>query len=422
MFRDTTAQDRVIAAAPVWRRHLPWLAGVAGLLTLMALLLPPLLRMLGAEATATLAQLNVATVERGDFVRDIAAEGRVVATSSPTLYAGSAGTVHYTAQAGDAVAHDAVVAVIDSPELSNRLAQERAVLAGLDIDWQRARLAARRQTLSVQAAVDRAEVDRRTAAREVERSRLAFRQGAYSELQVLRNEDALEKADFALARAREDRALEPEQIRFDVESKRLARDRQALLVADLQRQVAALELRAPVAGRIGQRLVAERASVARDTPLATIIDLSRLELEIKVAESFARDLAPGVPAEISHAGRPWPGEVSAVSPEVVAGQVAARVRFAGARPEDLRQNQRLSARVLLDEKRDVLTVRRGPFVEAGAGRVAYVIRGDEAVRLPIELGASSLTRVEVLSGLEAGDRIVISGTDDFRGAARVMLR
>lgn len=421
MFRETTAQDRMIEAAPAWRRRAPWLAAALLLIALLAFAVPAARRVLNAEASARLAQLSIATVERGDFVRDIAADGRVVAAVSPTLYAPSAGTVTLKVQAGDRVDRDAVIAVIDSPELSNRLAQERAQLAALDIDWQRARLAARRQQMTVQEAVDRAEVDRKTAAREVERSRKAFEQGAYSELQVLRNEDALEKAEFALTRAKEDLKLEPEQIRFDVESKKLARDRQQLLMADLARQVEALALRAPVSGQVGQLLIAERASVARDAPLLTVVDLSRLELEIKVAESFARDLAAGMPAQINHAGKPWPGEISAVSPEVVAGQVAARVRFVGSPPEGLRQNQRLSARVLLDERKDVLTVNRGPFVDSGAGRVAYVIRGDVAERVAIETGATSLNKVEILNGLQAGDRIVISGADDLKGAQRVLL-
>ena len=421
MFRETTAQDRMLEAAPAWRRRAPWLAAALLLIALLAFAVPAARRVLNAEASARLAQLSIATVERGDFVRDIAADGRVVAAVSPTLYAPSAGTVTLKVQAGDRVERDAVIAVIDSPELSNRLAQERAQLAALDIDWQRARLAARRQQMTVQEAVDRAEVDRKTAAREVERSRKAFEQGAYSELQVLRNEDALEKAEFALTRAKEDLKLEPEQIRFDVESKKLARDRQQLLMADLARQVEALALRAPVSGQVGQLLIAERASVARDAPLLTVVDLSRLELEIKVAESFARDLAAGMPAQINHAGKPWPGEISAVSPEVVAGQVAARVRFVGAPPEGLRQNQRLSARVLLDERKDVLTVNRGPFVDSGGGRVAYVIRGDVAERVAIETGATSLNKVEILNGLLAGDRIVISGADDFKGAQRVLL-
>jgi len=421
MFRETTAQDRVMAAPPAWRRFATWIAAGTALLIGIALLVPGARRVLSADASVALSRLSVATVERGDFVRDIAAEGRIVAAVSPTLYAPAAGIVQLKAKAGDRVEKGAVIAFIDSPELTNRLAQEQAALAALDIDWQRAKLQARRQQLTVQEAVDRAQVDRNTAAREVERSRKAFEQGAYSELQVLRNEDALEKAEFALTRAREDLKLEPEQIRFDVESKKLARDRQQLLVADLARQVSQLALRSPVAGQIGQLLVAERASVARDLPLMTVVDLSALELEIKVPETFAKDLATGIPAEITGGGKSWPGEISAVSPEVVAGQVSARVRFSGAQPEGLRQNQRLSSRILLDEKKGVLLVQRGPFLDTGAGRVAYVVKDGGAVRTAIEVGATSLNKVEILGGLAEGDRVVISGTDDFNGAERVVL-
>lgn len=410
-----------MAAPPAWRRFAPWIAAGTALLIGIALLVPGARRVLSADTSVALSRLSVATVERGDFVRDIAAEGRIVAAVSPTLYAPAAGIVQLKAKAGDRVEKDAVIAVIDSPELTNRLAQEQAALAALDIDWQRAKLQARRQQLTVQEAVDRAQVDRNTAAREVERSRKAFEQGAYSELQVLRNEDALEKAEFALTRAREDLKLEPEQIRFDVESKKLARDRQQLLVADLSRQVSQLALRSPVAGQIGQLLVAERASVARDLPLMTVVDLSALELEIKVPETFAKDLATGIPAEITGGGKSWPGEISAVSPEVVAGQVSARVRFSGAQPEGLRQNQRLSSRILLDEKKGVLLVQRGPFLDTGAGRVAYVVKDGGAVRTAIEVGATSLNKVEILGGLAEGDRVVISGTDDFNGAERVVL-
>ncbi|WP_293000103.1 efflux RND transporter periplasmic adaptor subunit [Nevskia sp.] len=410
-----------MAAPPAWRRFAPWIAAGTALLIGIALLVPGARRVLSADASVALSRLSVATVERGDFVRDIAAEGRIVAAVSPTLYAPAAGIVQLKAKAGDRVEKDAVIAVIDSPELTNRLAQEQAALAALDIDWQRAKLQARRQQLTVQEAVDRAQVDRNTAAREVERSRKAFEQGAYSELQVLRNEDALEKAEFALTRAREDLKLEPEQIRFDVESKKLARDRQQLLVADLSRQVSQLALRSPVAGQIGQLLVAERASVARDLPLMTVVDLSALELEIKVPETFAKDLATGIPAEITGGGKSWPGEISAVSPEVVAGQVSARVRFSGSQPEGLRQNQRLSSRILLDEKKGVLLVQRGPFLDTGAGRVAYVVKDGGAVRTAIEVGATSLNKVEILGGLAEGDRVVISGTDDFNGAERVVL-
>jgi HlyD family secretion protein len=106
---------------------------------------------------------------------------------------------------------------------------------------------------------------------------------------------------------------------------------------------------------------------------------------------------------------------------VVEGQVVARVRFAESKPAGLRQNQRLTTRILIDEHPNVLMVERGPFVDSGAGRVAYIVRNGVAERTAIQVGATSLNAVEIVSGVKEGERIVVSGTDGFNGAARVVL-
>ena len=112
--------------------------------------------------------------------------------------------------------------------------------------------------------------------------------------------------------------------------------------------------------------------------MLSVVDLSKFEVEIKVPESFARDLAIGMPAQLTSGnGEPYPGAVSAVSPEVVNGEVTARLRFADQQPPGLRQNQRLSARIVLDTRRNVLQVERGPFVEQDGGRFAYVMDGSQ---------------------------------------------
>jgi HlyD family secretion protein len=153
-----------------------------------------------------------------------------------------------------------------------------------------------------------------------------------------------------------------------------------------------------------------------------VVDLSVFELEIKVPESFARDLAIGMPAEVTSNGKRYPAEVSAVSPEVVNGEVNARLRFAdGQQPPGLRQNQRLAARIVLDTRPDTLMVERGPFLEQDGGRFAYVVEGGSAVRRPIETGVSSLGAVEILSGLQPGERVVVSGSDQFDSAERVRI-
>lgn len=421
MFRGTDAQDRELQERSFLRRHrrLAFLGLAAALAA--GLLGASLLRYRGAGASVDASRVTIATVERGNFVRDVGAEGQIVAAVSPTLYAGAAGTVTLRVHAGDTVTKDQSLAIIDSPDLTAKLSQEDATAQSLRIDWQRARLEADHTSAQLRDALDQAEVDLKTAQRELDRSRKAYELGAFSELQTLKAQDALEKAQFAYHQAKSNYEAQPAQNRFDIDAKKALFDRQQYMVADLKRQVDALNVRSPVDGQIGQVQIADRASVAKDAPLLTVIDLSALEVEIKVPESFARDLRPGMAAELEGDGHHWNGSVSGVSPEVVGGEVTARVRFGAEKPAGLRQSQRLAVRILIDRRDAVLMVDRGAFMDQDGGGFAYIVHDNVAERHPIRLGAASIAKVEILDGLAVGDRIVVSGTDAFNGALRVIL-
>ncbi len=419
--RDTSAQDRVIRRESVWQRQRKPLVIGALVVVALALLIPTTLRLLSAGSSVSRERLRFATVERGDFTRDIAAEGRVIAAVSPTLYAAATGSVHFTVQAGHVVAEGEQLGTLSSPELSSQLAQERANAEAMQVDYARAQLDARQQATVADQTLEQARIDLATAQTERDRTQQAFDLGVTPEIEVLRTRAALQKAEIAFKRAQTDHSLQREGQRFDIDAKRLARDRQQLMVDELQRQVDALTLRAPVGGQVGQLMVADRATVAKDTALMTVVDLSALEVELKVPESFARDLAIGMPAQISANNRKWKGEVSAVAPEVVNNEVTARVRFVDETPKGLRQSQRMSVRVVLDEHKNVTMVARGPFLEIGRGQVAYVVDGDLALRRPIRVGAVSLDKLEVLDGLQAGEQIVVAGTDTFKDAERIVL-
>jgi HlyD family secretion protein len=421
MLRDTSAQDRVIEPKNPFTRHrkliLLALAGIAAVGALIFVLV----RYSGAGASVDRARVSIATVERGNFVRDIAADGQVVAAVSPTLYANALGTVTLKVHAGDSVAKGQVLAVVDSPDLTAKMSQEEATRVSLRLDWERAALDAEHKLSQLRDAYSQAEVDQKTAQRERDRSRKAYELGSYSELQALRAEDALEKAQFAFQQAKSTYDSQPKQNRFDIDSKKALFDRQQFMVDDLKRQVDGLNVKSPVDGQVGQVQVADRASVAKDAPLLTVVDLSALEVEIKVTESLARDLRSGMTADLEGGGHHWQGVVSGVSPEVVAGQVTARLRFGAEKPAGLRQSQRLSVRIFIDRRDNVLMVDRGSFVDQEGGGFAYVVHGNIAERHPVQLGAASIAKVEVLEGLSAGDQIVISGTDAFNGAQRVIL-
>jgi HlyD family secretion protein len=421
MLRDTTGQDRAIEPAGAWKRHRALVIVILMVVFGLGTLLACLLRYSGAGVSVDRSRLSTATVERGSFIRDIAADGQIVAAVSPTLYANALGTVTLKVHAGDAVSKGQVLAVIDSPDLTAKLSQEEATSVGLRIDWQRATLDAEQKLLQFGDAFNQAQVDQKTAQRELERSRKAYELGSYTELQALKAQDSLEKAQFAFEQAKMNYGSQPKQNRFDIDSKKALFDRQQYLVADLKRQVDGLKVRSPVDGQVGQVQVADRASVAKDAPLLTVVDLSALEVEIKVTESLARDLRPDMSADLEGAGHHWQGSVSGVSPEVVAGEVTARLRFGNEKPAGLRQSQRLSVRILIDRRDDVLMVDRGAFVDQEGGGFAYLVHGNVAERHPVQLGAASIAKVEILDGLAVGDQIVVSGTDAFNGAERVIL-
>jgi HlyD family secretion protein len=421
MLRDTSAQDRVIEPKNLFKRHRNIIIAASAAVLALIILGVFLMRYSGAGTSVDRARVSIATVEKGSFVRDIAADGQVVAAVSPTLYANALGTVTLKVHAGDAVTKGQVLAVVDSPDLTAKLSQEEATLVSLRVDWQRASLDAETKLAQLRDAYNQAEVDQKTAQRERDRSRKAFELGAYSELQALKAEDALEKAQFAFAQAKSNFDSQPKQNRFDIDSKKALFDRQQYVVDDLKRQVDGLNVKSPVDGQVGQVQVADRASVAKDAPLLTVVDLSALEVEIKVTESLARDLRPGMTADLEGGGHHWQGSVSGVSPEVVAGQVTARLRFGTEKPAGLRQSQRLSVRIFIDRRDNVLMVDRGSFVDQEGGGFAYVVHGNVAERRPVQLGAASIAKVEILDGLSVGDQIVTSGTDAFNGAQRVIL-
>ena len=421
MLRDTAAQDRSIERPGLWRRHGKLAAAAAVAVVGLCVLLGVWLRYSGAGASVDRSRLTIARVERGSFVRDIVADGQVVAAVSPTLYADALGTVSLKVHAGDSVAKGQVLAVVDSPDLTAKLAQEEATGVSLRIDWQRATLDAERTLAQLKDAFEQAEVDQKTAQRELDRSRKAYELGSYTELQALKAQDALEKAQFGYTQAKLNYESQPKQNRFDVDSKKALYDRQQVLMADLRRQVEGLNVRSPVDGQVGQVEVADRASVPKDAALLTVIDLSALEVEIKVIESFARDLRSGMSADLEGGGGHFKAVVSGVSPEVIAGQVTARLRFVGEKPSGLRQSQRMSVRIFIDRRDNVLMVDRGSFMDQEGGGFAYLVQGNVAARHPVRLGAASVTKVEILDGLAVGDQIVVAGTDAFNGAERVIL-
>jgi HlyD family secretion protein len=420
MIRDTSAQDAVIAPARSTKYKKPALL-IGGAVALAAVGAMLLSAWRSSDESVNAARIRIAEVGRGTLVRDAAVNGRVVAAVSPTLFSTTTATVSLKVQAGDTVKKGQVLAVLTSPDLSDALKREQSAYEQLQAEVAREEILAKKQKLLAQKEADTAEIERLSAQRTLERYQSVANDGVIAKIDYQKAKDALNSAEIRARHASEAAVLEKDDVALGLKTKRSQLQSQSLSLAEAQRKVDELTVRAPVDGFIGTLNVQDRAVVPPNTALMTLVDLSRLEVEIEVPENFAADLGIGMPAEITIGNTTVKGKLSALSPEVVKNTVLARLRFDGKQPEGLRQSQRVSARLLIEEKPNVVMVQRGPFLENEGARFAYVVHNGIAVRTPVQVGATSISAVEILSGAKPGDKIVISGTDTFKNAQRVAI-
>jgi HlyD family secretion protein len=368
----------------------------------------------------SLQSLELATVTRGSFVQDVSGRGTVIAAISPSLVATAAGTIHYAVHAGDRVAQGEVLAHLSSPDLDTEYQRELATLQSMDAALARQRIELRQQLLSNQQQADLAAVRMQAALRELQREQAAWSLQVVSEQRYEAEYDAYSIARLSFEHARENARLDQQQILLDLRTRTLARHAQALLVAGLKRRLDELTVRSPVSGMVAVLAQTDQSYVPQNAPLLTVVDLSALAIEFQVAESLSGGISAGAAAEITLNGETVKGAVTDISPAVEDGWVTGRARFAAAQPQGLRQNEQATVRIILGEHHAVLKMDRGAYLSPQT-RSVYVIRGDEAVRTPVTLGAASITEIQVLQGLRPGDRVVISDPEPFNDAPAVRL-
>jgi HlyD family secretion protein len=414
--RDTAATDVVVEPSRPNRRRIILAAaaavvGIAGIAAVRA--------WMTTGVGIPRDRVRIAEVTRGIFVRDVAAEGTVVAANSPTLYAVATGTITFSARAGERVAKGQTLGLLDSPSLVNEYQREQATLDSLDVDLGRQEIEDRRQELKNREDIDQASVQMQAAQREFKRAEKARQDGVIPERDFAKARDDVQSAQLAFDHAKANARLETDSMQFELRTKRLERDRQKLVVANLARRVAELTIRSPVDGMVGSLAVNQKTTVAENAALLTVVDLSALEIEFRVPESYATEIAPDMKSEIAYGAKTYSGQVTTVSPEVKDHEVSGRLKFADSVAVGLRQNQRVNVRIIMDSRKDVVKVERGAFVDSGG--TIYVIDGAMARRRTARLGAMSVGEVEILSGATPGEQIVISSLSDFNDAPEVRL-
>jgi len=418
MIQDTSGQDSVVENKKMSRN---WVGALVALLLLTFFGYFYVIPDSNADISTDRELLKFSLVTKGDLIRDIVTTGKIIASNAPQLYSPEQGYVMLNVKPGDTVNKGDVVAIVESPELQNALKQEQSELASLTSDLARQELDVRRQALLLNKQADIANVELIAAQREEKRAQLSIKHQLISQIDFEQALDDLAKAEVIYKHAIKEIELATDTLAFELETTKEKVARQTLVVDNLTRQLADLTIRASVSGLVGNVQIQPNALVAKNEPLMTLVDLTAYEAELSVAESYANELGLGMTVELKVGAQEVMGTLVSISPEVVDRQVIARVRFPENSVQSIRQNQQVSARILLENKKNVLKVDRGSFLQAG-GTTAYLVTGDIAEQIDIQIGATSIREVEILSGLQEGDQIIVSNYEQFNQADAVLLR
>jgi HlyD family secretion protein len=283
-------------------------------------------------------------------------------------------------------------------ELQSAILAQEAVAVGVDADLGAAR---------AQAAVDE------ELARNGLTSALS-RNLSKSRADQLERRSAIEKKRLAIAR--EAAAAELDMQRATLEQRRAENELR-------QQQRRALEVRAGIDGVLQQLPVEIGQRVAAGANLARIAQPQPLKAELRVAETQARDIAVGQFVTVDTRNGTAPGRVTRVDPSVQNGTIGVDVAFDGPLPKGSRPDLSVDGVIEIERLVDVLHTGR-PVQASDNIRIGLfkLITDDEAVQTPVAIGRTSVSSMEIRSGLREGDRVILSDMSTWSEHQRIRLR
>jgi HlyD family secretion protein len=200
-------------------------------------------------------------------------------------------------------------------------------------------------------------------------------------------------------------------------------------VADLNKRLDAmraasegLAMRAPVAGRVTGLTLQVGESVRSGTRIARLDSLGRFKLDLRLDEFHLGRVREGLAAQLTHEGRDHALRVARIDPQVKDGRFSVELSF-DADPPPLQVGQGLDVRLTLGDAKPALLLPDGGFYADTGGAWAFVLDADghHAPRRPLQLGRRADGVIEVLGGLQPGERVVVSPYRAFVGAPALQL-
>ena len=410
------------------RRTRRWLrvAAVAALLGLVTL---GLSRLQPAVPRVEKASIWIDTVKRGEMLRQVRGNGTLVPEDIrwiPTINAGRVERI--LVLPGAAVKADTVLVELSNPDVEQAAFDAEWQLKGAEADLTNLRVQLNSQKLTQQATEASVQANYSNAKLDSEVNQELAKSGLVPGIMVRQGKakaDELSKL-LAIEQERLGMSAEAAKAQLAVHDAKAAQLRAQLALK--RRQVEALKVRAGMDGvlqRLGEpsNPLQVGQQLAAGTLVARVANPAKLKAAIKIAETQAKDIQLGQPAEIDTRNGSIPGRVIRIDPAVENGTVTVDVALDAPLPKGARPDLSVDGTIELERLENVLYVGR-PVQgqpEGTVGLFKLVDGGKTAVRVTVRLGRSSVSVIEIVEGLQAGDQVILSDMSRWDAHERVRL-
>ncbi|MHB1298823.1 MAG: HlyD family secretion protein [Gemmatimonadaceae bacterium] len=378
-----------------------------------------------AVPTVARAGVLIDSVRRGDVVREVRGPGTLVPENIRFITAqASARVERLGAESGDKLGAGDLILDLSNPDLQIQTMQAEQQVRQAQIDLLNLKTNLRSQILTQQGVVATARTQYVSATQEAMAADSLVKLKLISPFEMSNRKAQAEESTTRLRVEQERLDLMEQAIDSQVSTQTSQVRQLEAIAARQQSRLKSLQVRAPEGGVLQELTLKLGQWVPEGTTLAKVVQAGSLKAELRIPESQAKDVAIGQPASIDTRNGIVKGHVARKDPSAQGGSVTIDVALDGDLPAGAVPDLSVDGTIEIQKLQNILYSGR-PAFGPGSGTVGIFKLepgGDYAVRVQVELGRSSVNTIEIVRGLEVGDRIILSDMSQYAGNDRVRIR
>lgn len=370
------------------------------------------------------AALYIDRVERGDLLLQVRGPGVLVPREIRWISAASEARVdRVLVKPGAQVTADSVLVEMSNPELSQQVEEARAQIAAAEADHAALKVQLQSQVLDQRANLASARADYEGARLEAEAQAELANEGIIPAIEFRRAELAAEQLKVRLEVEQERVANVKDSVDAQLRAAEARLQQLRRNLALREQQFANLHVRAGIDGVLQALEVESGQRVTPGTNIARVARPDELMAELRIAETQAKDIRLEQPVQIDTRNGIVAGKVTRIDPAVRNGTVQVDVELLDALPPGARPDLSVDGTILIEQLENVLHVGRPAYGQSGSTLRLFRLdpESGDAARVPVELGKVSVNRVQIVNGLQEGDRVVLSDTSQWDDHDRIEL-